>query len=135
MGLISNNEYLMSFISKDYKTIQYAKQLKITVSLFGFRICYRPFTQNIPVRIRTYTLYSLWFYYAICSGFMGLLTYSALKISSYLFCDEYYRTVCPRSSWPFYIVAYYMKWVTILLGHTVGLVRVRAPIWDILFLM
>ena len=28
-------------------------------------------------------------------------------------------TICPRSSDPFYIVSYYIKWVIILLGHTV----------------
>ena len=28
-------------------------------------------------------------------------------------------TVCPRSSDPFYIVSFYIKWVTTILGHTV----------------
>ena len=28
-------------------------------------------------------------------------------------------TVCPRISYPFYMVNYYIKWVTILLGHKV----------------
>ena len=27
--------------------------------------------------------------------------------------------MCPRSSDPFYIVTYYMKWGSLLLGHTV----------------
>jgi len=29
------------------------------------------------------------------------------------------HTVCPRSSEPFYVVTYYIKWVALLLGHIV----------------
>ena len=40
-------------------------------------------------------------------------------------------TVCPRSSDPFYTVNYYIKWPSLLLGHTVlrwdgGMLRIRA---------
>ena len=67
MGLISNNEYLISFISKDYKTMQYAKEKKITVSLFGFRICDRPFRLNILVTyivcdVNTLSFKEVWVY-------------------------------------------------------------------------
>ena len=32
--------------------------------------------------------------------------------------DSYYITVCPRSSDPFYIVTYYIKWVTTSWTHS-----------------
>jgi len=48
---------------------------------------------------------------------------SNLKAFFYECQTEY--TLCPRSSDPIYIVSYYMKLVTILLGHTAETVSYR----------
>ena len=68
---------------------------------FSLRIYSRPrsnfdFNETLEVR-DNFQLYVLSIYYSIYGG----------------------NTLCPRSSDPLYIVIYYMKWVTILLGHTV----------------
>ena len=77
------------------------------------------YTRQLPVLYSTYTsglcdffLIATWFLNFHLAWWMEPRDCLSLKCRWLLFCNLVSYSVCPRSSDPFYIVTYYIKWVT-----------------------
>ena len=62
----------------------------------------------IPLYENLYVQFSL-----ISRAFIFFMLYTHAQLVT-----KYVRTICPRSSFPIYIVAYYIKWVTTSWAHS-----------------